>query len=200
MSSQLVHAHAHRSLESRKTSNFSGHVARASRGPRMVRCWSWPTALVLGALTLMLSACMAGGQGDDGEAGGACAEQEVRMSVRGRVALPVQTQRSSGSPRKLWLSVYESSSVQCDGEFVQISAPGRQLLHTALDGTAFDLPVSFTTVQNLRDPWLELRVFEDSNGNGQCDDDELSGSAVSEADGTLVAPVQLKTLGCPGRA
>jgi hypothetical protein len=156
---------------------------------------------MLGALMSLFTACVAGpDQSEDGEPGVACSEHEVRASVRGQVALPVHTERSL-KPRKLFLSVYQSSSAQCDGEFVQVVAPGRQLLHTEIDSAAFDLEVIFTTVdEDLRDPWLEIRVFEDLNANGSCDDDELSGYAQSAADGSLSAPLELTTLGCPGRA
>jgi hypothetical protein len=200
MSSKLVHAVAHRAMKSRKSSCFQGLVARASREPKLVRCWSLPTVLMLAMLVLMASACTSSGGGSDGESEPSCIEHEVSMSVRGQVALPLGTERSAGRSSNLVLSVYQSSSSRCDGEFVQISAPGKQLLRTQLEAAAFDLPIKFITVDDLHDPWLWLNVFEDANGNGECDDDELSGSAQSEEDGTLVAPVELTDLGCPGRA
>ena len=154
---------------------------------------------MVGALMSLFAACVSNNSQSDGSEGAACSEHEVRASLRGEVALPVHSERAL-KPRKLFLSVYESSSAQCDGEFVQMVAPGRQLLHTELDSPAFDLEVIFKSVDELRDPWLEIRVFEDLNGNAQCDDDELSGFAQSAPDGSVSAPVQLTTLGCPGRA
>lgn len=102
---------------------------------------------------------------------------------------------------RLVVSVYEDASyVSCEGDLIGSRVPGYTLaVASRMVGPTLSLDVPLTRYRELGTPKTVVDVRLDSDGKGDCDEDEPSGTAVFDPSHPGELVIELDSEGCPTR-